>query len=67
MSLFFPDFPALGFWHMPKMEAPYVCLEPWRSLPSRKGIVEDFAQQEDLVALDGGKIYVNKWSVDILE
>ena len=67
VSLFFPDFPAIGFWHMPKMEAPYVCLEPWRSLPSRKGIVEDFAQQEDLVALDGGKIYVNKWSVDILE
>ena len=67
VSLFFPDFPAIGFWHMPKMEAPYVCLEPWRSLPSRKGIVEDFAQQEDLVALDGGKIYVNEWSVDILE
>ena len=32
----------------------------------KKSIVEDFAQQEDLVA-GWRKIYVNKWSVDILE
>ena len=30
-----PDYTHLGFWHMPHMEAPYVCIEPWSSLPSR--------------------------------
>lgn len=63
----YPDFPVIGFWHKPQMEAPYVCIEPWRSLPSRNGIVEDFAQQADLVALDGGKTYTNAWTIEIIE
>ncbi len=62
----YPDFPVIGFWHMPKMEAPYVCIEPWRSLPSRKGIVEDFSQQDDLVALDSGNTYSNVWTIEII-
>ena len=24
----FPDYNVIGFWHMPKIEAPYVCIEP---------------------------------------
>ena len=34
------DMPYVGFWHMPCMDAPYVCIEPWCSLPSRQGITE---------------------------
>ena len=62
----FPDYNVIGFWHMPKIEAPYVCIEPWSSLPSRKGIIEDFGQQADLIALDGGKTYRNEWAVEII-
>lgn len=62
-----PDYDHLGFWHMPKMEAPYVCVEPWSSLPSRSGVIEDFAQQSDLVRLDAGKVYENHWSVEMIE
>ena len=61
----FPDYAHLGFWHMPKMEAPYVCVEPWSSLPSRFGVVEDFAQQSDLIHLDAGKTYENQWNIEI--
>lgn len=61
----YPDYPVIGFWHMPKTTAPYVCIEPWRSLPSRSGVIEDFAQQADLVALDGGKTYRNTWTIEI--
>ena len=60
-----PDYDHLGFWHMPKMAAPYVCVEPWSSLPSRSGVVEDFAQQSDLVHLDAGKVYENHWTIEI--
>lgn len=61
----YPDYQYVGFWHAPKKEAPYVCLEPWSSLPSRAGVVEDFGQQSDLIALDAGKTYENTWCVEI--
>ncbi len=61
----FPNFDYIGFWHMAKTEAPYVCVEPWTSLPSRRGIVEDFAKQENLIQLPQNQIYENKWSITI--
>lgn len=55
----------LGIWHQPKTDAPYVCLEPWVSLPSREGIVEELSQQNDLVALEAGEVYENGWTVTV--
>ncbi len=63
VMLRYPDFPYLGLWHKPKAEAPYVCIEPWTSLPSRDGIVEDLACQSDLIGLDAGKVYRNSWQI----
>ena len=63
----FPQYTHLGFWHMPHTTAPYVCIEPWSSLPSRYGVVEDLSQQSDLVRLEAGKIYENQWSIEIIE
>lgn len=65
VTVTYPDFMYIGFWHKPGMEAPYVCVEPWSSLPSRSGIVEDFAQQADLIGLDGGRTYSNTWTIEI--
>lgn len=59
----YPDFAYLGFWHMPKREAPYVCIEPWSSLPSREGVIEDLEFQSDLLRLDAGKTYENVWKI----
>lgn len=61
----YPDFMYIGFWHMPKTEAPYVCVEPWSSLPSRDGIIEDFAQQGDLLHADAGKTWSTSWIIEI--
>ena len=55
----FPDYPIFGLWHWPRREAPYVCLEAWSSLPSRKGVVEDLARQEDLVCLPARETWKN--------
>ena len=49
------DMPYIGFWHMPCTDAPYVCIEPWFSLPSRQGTTEDREKQEDLLYLESGK------------
>ena len=45
----------LGIWHKPQMDAPYVCLEPWASLPTRFGTTDDFATKPDFTHLAPGK------------
>ncbi len=65
LTLSIPRMRYLGVWHTPKSDAPFVCLEPWVSLPSRQDIVEDFAQQNDLLALAPGEIYRNRWSITV--
>lgn len=65
VTLHYPRLPYLGIWHAPKTTAPYVCIEPWTSLPSRQGIVEDIQCKPDLVRLESGSEYVNDWSITI--
>ena len=59
------QFPLVGFWHPPHSEAPFVCIEPWRSLPARQGVVEDFARQEGLVALPAGETWRISYSITL--
>ena len=59
VTLRHPDMPYLGLWHKPHSDAPYVCLEPWLSLPSREGVVEAFETQPGLVHLATGGEYEN--------
>lgn len=63
ITVSYPDFPYIGFWHSPGCAAPYVCVEPWSSLPSRDGIIEELSQQSDLIGLDAGKEYSARWSI----
>lgn len=65
LTLSCPHMRYLGIWHQPKTDAPYVCLEPWVSLPSREGVVEDLSQQFDLVSLEPRQRYENRWTVTI--
>jgi galactose mutarotase-like enzyme len=57
ISIHYPDMKYLGLWHAPHTTANYICIEPWSSLPSRKGIVEDLEQQKDLLSLLAGETY----------
>lgn len=66
VRVYMPDMKCLGLWHAPKTQAPYVCIEPWVSLPSRDGVIEDLSQQSDLIRLEAGKTYVNEWSITLL-
>lgn len=67
VTVSFPDMPYLGIWHWPKTGAPYVCIEPWSSLPSRHGKVTALEEKEDLIWLEPGKIYRNCWKILIGE
>ena len=63
VTLRHPQMPYLGLWHKPHSDAPYVCLEPWVSLPARHGVVEAFETQPGLVHLAAGDNYENAWSI----
>ena len=62
----YPQMPYLGLWHKPLTEAPYVCIEPWSSLPSRKGIIEDLATKPGLIHLDSSLEYENQYVIEII-
>ena len=65
VTLYYPQLPYLGIWHVPKTTAPYVCVEPWTSLPSRQGIIEDIRFKPDLIRLKEQEEYCNCWSIKI--
>lgn len=65
IKMTYPKMNYLGIWHTPGTKAPYICIEPWTSLPSRKDVVEDLAKQADLVLVEAGKTYNNSWTIDI--
>lgn len=65
ISIYYPEMKYLSLWHWPRTEAPYICIEPWTSLPSRKGVVENLETQENLVELGAKSSYKNTWVISI--
>lgn len=61
----FPQMAYIGFWHQVGLPCPYVCIEPWSSLPSPKGNCTVLETQKDLLTLEGGNTYENTWSITI--
>ena len=51
VHLSYPDMNFLGFWHKPNTEAPYVCIEPWYSVPALDGIVDDMETKRMMIHL----------------
>lgn len=66
VTVCYPDMPYLGIWHWPNTDAPYVCIEPWSSLPSRQGVVEELSCKSDLVHLASQHSYTALWSISML-
>ena len=62
----FPQMPYIGFWHAVKKPAPYVCIEPWSSLPSRQDVVEELSEQPGMIHLEGKGVYRNLWSIQLI-
>lgn len=65
VTVSYPQMKYLGLWHKPHSDAPYLCIEPWTSLPARQDMIEDLANQPDLVSLEAGKTYLNEWDITI--
>ena len=52
VTVTYPKMNYLGIWHRPNTDAPYVCIEPWSSLPSTQDIIAVLEEQKDLMALE---------------
>lgn len=65
VTVSYPFLPFLGLWHTPRTKAPYICIEPWTSLPSRQDVIEEFRYKSDLVRLAPNETYKNAWSITI--
>ncbi len=66
VTVSYPDMPYIGFWHCVRADAPYVCIEPWSSLPGRAGVTEELSCRSDFVHLAPNKTWENIWTISIL-
>ena len=65
VTVAFPRMPWLGLWHTPNTDAPYVCIEPWLSLPAFAGEMTVLEERPDLARLAPGETYRNQWSIAV--
>ena len=65
VTVTFPGMDYLGVWHKPRTDAPYVCLEPWCSLPATQDVATVLEEQPDLIRLEAGGTYRNQWTIQL--
>ncbi len=65
VTMRFEDFLNVGFWHTTKSEAPFVCIEPWNSVPAYDGVTDDLMTKRDLTHLAPGAADTIGYSITI--
>lgn len=61
----FPDAPYLALWQPPHTCAPFLCIEPWLSLPAPGGAAANWSELPTLVHLMPGEQRQFRWSVTV--
>lgn len=65
VTVTYPPMAYLGLWHWPKTDAPYLCIEPWCSLPARAGKIAVLEEQTDLLKLEPGMTQEYTWTLEM--
>ena len=65
VRLEYPKMRNLGIWHKPQTEAPYLCIEPWSSVPSFDGKVDDIETKNQMEKLDSAQTYEGGFDIII--
>ncbi len=61
----YPEMQNIGFWHLKNSDAPYVCIEPWCSVPSMDGGICDLEKKEQMTCISKGEKYRNGFKIII--
>ena len=65
ITVSYPNMRYVGFWHKPYSDAPYVCVEPWTSLPSTEGEIEEMINKKDFETLRPNETYTNVITINL--
>lgn len=65
VTVSYPQFRYLGLWHTPRTDAPFLCIEPWSSLPAQHGVIKELTEQPNLIQLNSREVYKNEWHISI--
>ncbi len=57
----------LGIWHMPKTDAPFVCIEPWMTLPSPDGKPEVLETKKNIGKVEPLQSFSTFFDIEIIE
>lgn len=64
LTVHFEDFPSLGIWT--KMNAPFICVEPWFSYSDTNEISGNLFEKEGIQILEPDATFHSKFSIEIL-
>ena len=62
----YPETKWCAFWHKDHRQAPYVCVEPWFTLPGHDKL-DDIEKRDDSLILDSGKSAVHNLIITVSE
>lgn len=65
LTVSYPHMAYLGLWHTSNTAAPFLCIEPWTSLPARQDVVEELTTRSDFVRLAPEKTYENTITITV--
>ncbi len=63
----FPDTAYCALWHKVRTEVPFLCIEPWTSLPGPEGRLADLEHNADYNLLQPGQSRVHHLDITILD
>lgn len=64
ITISFPDFPFFGLWKMPG--APFLCMEPWTSMPAMHGEATELTEKPDLLRLPAGETRILTCTLELI-
>lgn len=67
ISFSFPDYTSFAIWSPPKVEAPFVCLEPWNGYADKSNSDYDFLKKDGLIELAPQQSKSFAYSIKILD
>ncbi len=67
VTVAYPQMAYIGFWKRDHSDAPYICIEPWSSLPGRAGLTEEISCRSDFIHLAPCSAYENNWTITVEE
>lgn len=65
VTLKFDRMKYVGLWHAVKTDAPYLCIEPWTSIPATDGKIDNLSTKEEMYHLPKGYTYNCSYSIII--